>query len=243
VGASSGLAVVTGAAQGLGAAIARRLASDGYEVAVLDLDDERAKNLAVEIDGRAVHCDVADPEAVRAAAAEVGAADVLVNNAGIWFTEPTLDASDEHLQAVIGVNVLGLLYCCRSFVPAMIEKGAGSIVNISSGAAKSSSPGYGIYPASKAAVISLTRQLAMEWGPAGVRVNAIGPGVIQTERNRANFEGDGGAKRANYIPLRRTGVPADIADVVSALCSHDMRYVSGQIIYVDGALSAGVPGI
>lgn len=243
MGASSGLAVVTGAAQGIGAAIARRLASDGYEVAVLDLDDVRAKSLAEEIDGRAVHCDVADPDAVRAAAAEVGAADVLVNNAGIWFTEPTLDASDEHLQAVVGVNILGVLYCCRSFVPAMIEKGAGSIINISSGAAKSSSPGYGVYPASKAAVISLTRQFAMEWGPAGVRVNAIGPGVIQTERNRANFEGEGGTKRAGYVPLRRTGVPADVADVVSALCSHDMRYVSGQIIYVDGALSAGVPGI
>jgi 3-oxoacyl-[acyl-carrier protein] reductase len=89
----------------------------------------------------------------------------------------------------------------------------------------------------------LTRQLALEWGPSGIRVNAIGPGVIQTERNRANFEGEGGVRRAGYVPLRRTGVPADIADVVSALCSHDMRYVSGQIIYVDGALSAGVPGI
>jgi len=243
VGGSSGLAVVTGAAQGIGAAIARRLATDGYEVAVLDLDDTRAKSLAQEIGGRAVHCDVADPDSVRAAAAETGAADVLVNNAGIWFTEPTLDATDEHLQAVVAVNILGVLYCSRAFVPAMIEKGAGSIVNISSGAAKSSSPGYGVYPASKAAVISLTRQLSMEWGPAGVRVNAVGPGVIQTERNRANFEGEGGATRANYVPLRRTGVPADVADVVSALCSHDMRYVSGQIIYVDGALSAGVPGI
>jgi 3-oxoacyl-[acyl-carrier protein] reductase len=243
VGTSSGLAVVTGGAQGLGEAISRRLASDGYEVAVLDLDDQRAKNLAEEIKGRAVHCDVADPDAVRAAAAEVGPADLLVNNAGIWFTEPTLDASDEHLQAVVAVNVLGVLYCCRSFAPGMIEKGAGSIVNISSGAAKSSSPGYGVYPASKAAVISLTRQLALEWGPSGIRVNAIGPGVIQTERNRANFEGEGGVRRAGYVPLRRTGVPADIADVVSALCSHDMRYVSGQIIYVDGALSAGVPGI
>jgi 3-oxoacyl-[acyl-carrier protein] reductase len=243
VGASSGVAVVTGAAQGLGEATARRLAHDGYHVAVLDLDDERGKLLAAEINGTFVHCDVADPDSVRAAAGEVGPADVLVNNAGIWFTEPTLDASDEHLQAVIQVNVLGVLYCCRSFVPSMIEKGSGSIVNISSGAAKSSSPGYGVYPASKAAVISLTRQLAMEWGPAGVRVNAVGPGVIQTERNRANFEGDGGITRANYVPLRRTGVPDDVADVISALCSHDMRYVSGQIIYVDGALSAGVPGI
>ena len=236
------VAVVTGAGQGLGEAIARRLAVDGCEVVALDVDDERAAAVAADLGGRFLHCDVADPEAVRAAAAEVGHADSLVNNAGIWFTEPTLDASDEHLQAVVGVNILGVLYCCRSFVPSMIEQGAGSIVNISSGAAKSSSPGYGVYPASKSAVISLTRQLAMEWGPAGIRVNAVGPGVIQTERNRANFEG-AGKSRASRVPLGRTGVPADVADVVSALCSHDMRYVSGQIVYVDGALSAGVPGI
>jgi 3-oxoacyl-[acyl-carrier protein] reductase len=236
------VAVVTGAGQGLGEAIARRLAADGCEVVALDVDDERAAAVAADLNGRFLHCDVADPDAVRAAAAAVGPADILVNNAGIWFTEPTLEASDEHLQAVVGVNILGVLYCCRSFVPSMMERGAGSIVNISSGAAKSSSPGYGVYPASKSAVISLTRQLAMEWGPAGIRVNAVGPGVIQTERNRANFEG-AGKSRASRVPLGRTGVPADVADVVSALCSHDMRYVSGQIVYVDGALSAGVPGI
>jgi 3-oxoacyl-[acyl-carrier protein] reductase len=236
------LAVVTGAGQGIGEAIARRLAADGCEVVALDVDDDRAAAVAGDIGGRFLHCDVADPHAVRAAAAEVGPADILVNNAGIWFTEPTLDATDEHLQAVVGVNILGVLYCSKAFVPAMIERGYGSIVNISSGAAKSSSPGYGVYPASKAAVITLTRQLAMEWGPAGVRVNAIGPGVIQTERNRANFEG-AGKSRASRVPLGRTGVPADVADVVSALCSHDMRYVSGQIVYVDGGLSAGTPGI
>jgi NAD(P)-dependent dehydrogenase (short-subunit alcohol dehydrogenase family) len=236
------VAVVTGAGQGLGEAIARRLAVDGCEVVALDIDHDRGATLAADIDGRFLQCDVADPDAVRAAAAEVGPADILVNNAGIWFTEPTLDASDEHLQAVVAVNILGVLYCSRAFVPSMIERGAGSIVNISSGAAWSSSPGYGVYPASKAAVISLTRQLAMEWGPAGIRVNAVGPGVIKTERNKANFEG-AGASRSSRVPLGRTGVPADVADVVSALCSHDMRYVSGQIVYVDGALSAGVPGI
>jgi NAD(P)-dependent dehydrogenase (short-subunit alcohol dehydrogenase family) len=143
------VAVVTGAGQGLGEAIARRLAADGCEV-----DDERAAAVAADLNGRFLHCDVADPDAVRAAAAAVGPADILVNNAGIWFTEPTLEASDEHLQAVVGVNILGVLYCCRSFVPSMMERGAGSIVNISSGAAKSSSPGYGVYPASKSAVIS-----------------------------------------------------------------------------------------
>jgi 3-oxoacyl-[acyl-carrier protein] reductase len=236
------LAVVTGAGQGIGEAIARRLTADGCQVAVLDLDDGRANAVAGELGGQFVHCDVADPESVRAAAAEVGPADILVNNAGIWFIEPTLEASDEHLQAVVGVNLLGVLYCCRAFVPAMIERGAGSIVNISSGAAKSSSPGFGVYPATKSAVISLTRQLAMEWGPAGVRVNAVGPGIIRTEGNRSRSEG-AETSRSSRIPLGRTGVPSDVADVVSALCSDDMRYVSGQIVYVDGALSAGTPGI
>jgi 3-oxoacyl-[acyl-carrier protein] reductase len=236
------VAVVTGAGQGIGEAIARRLAADGCQVFVLDIDDDKAAAVAGEVGGRPVHCDVADPDSVRAAAADVGPADILVNNAGIWFTEPTLDASDAHLQSVLDVNVLGVVHCCRAFAPQMIERGGGSIVNISSGAAKSSSPGFGVYPASKAAVITLTRQLAMEWGPAGVRVNAVGPGIIATERLQAKFEG-AGKDRGSRVPLGRAGVPSDVADVVSALCSHDMRYVSGQILYVDGGLSAGTPGI
>ena len=117
------VAVVTGAGQGLGEAIARRLAADGCKVIALDVDDDRAATVAADIDGRFLHCDVADPDAVRAAAEAVGPTDILVNNAGIWFTEPTLDAIDEHLQAVVAVDILGVLYCSKAFVPSMIREG------------------------------------------------------------------------------------------------------------------------
>jgi 3-oxoacyl-[acyl-carrier protein] reductase len=236
-------AVVTGGANGIGAGICRRLARDGYAVMVLDLDLTGATALAAEIGGQAFRCDIADPASVRDAAAAIGAVDILVNNAAITFVEATLDASDAHLQAVVNVNLLGTLHCCRAFAPAMIAQGRGSIVNISSGSSHSASPGYNVYPATKSAIETLSRQLAMEWGPQGIRVNALGPGAIETEKNAANFQGDRMQSRRDRIPLRRTGLPADIADVVSALCSHDMRYVTGQILYVDGGITAGMPGI
>ena len=118
--------------------------------------------------------------------------------------------------------------------------GPGScIVNLSSNASFSNSPGIGIYPPSKAAVESLTKQTALELGARGIRVNAVGPGMIQTEGTRANYEGDRGAQRARAVPLGRTGWPEDIADVVGFLASDDARYVTGQVLYVDGGLSAG----
>jgi 3-oxoacyl-[acyl-carrier protein] reductase len=243
MGEAGGTAVVTGAAQGIGAAIARRLAADGWRVAVLDVDDAGAAAVAEEIGGRAVHCNVADPASVRAAAAAVGPARVLVNNAGVWFTRSMLGSTDQNLSDVVAVNLLGVVHCCRAFAPAMIAGGSGSIVNVSSGASKSASPGYGVYPATKSAVETLTRQLAIEWGPSGVRVNCVGPGAIQTENNGANFQGERLEARSARIPLRRTGRPADVADVVSVLCGDDMRYVTGQVIYVDGGLGSGVAGV
>jgi 3-oxoacyl-[acyl-carrier protein] reductase len=236
-----GVAVVTGAARGIGAGVARRLAADGFRLALLDLEAPRA--LAAELEGAAIACDVADPASVRAAAQAVGAAQVLVNNAGVWFTKSTLDTTDDELARTVAVNLLGALHCCRAFAPAMMAQGSGSIVNLSSGAARTATPGYGAYPATKAGIDALTRMLAMEWGPSGIRVNAVAPGAIQTERNAANFEGERGALRTARVPLRRTGWPADIADVVSALCSEDMRYVTGQIIGVDGGLCVGTPGV
>lgn len=233
------LAVVTGAAQGIGAGIARRLAADGYFVVLLDVDQKRATGVAEEIGGRAIQCDVGKPDAVRAAAAEFGPAHILVNNAGIWITKSLLECADDELRAVVDVNLLGVAHCCRAFGPGMIAQGVGSIVNVSSGAVPTVPSGFGVYPSTKAGVEALTRQLAIEWGRFGIRVNAVGPGAIQTERNVANFQGDILEFRLSRIPLRRTGWPADIADVVSALCSHDMRYVTGQIIYIDGGATAG----
>jgi NAD(P)-dependent dehydrogenase (short-subunit alcohol dehydrogenase family) len=234
------VAVVTGAARGIGAGIARRLAADGYKVALLDLEAPRA--LAEALNGVALACDVADPASTRAAAEATGPAQVLVNNAGVWFTKSLLDSTDADLATTVAVNLLGVVHCCRAFAPAMIKRGSGSIVNVSSGAARAAPTEYGVYPSTKAGVEALTRQLAMDWGPAGIRVNAVAPGAIQTERNVANFTGERLTARTARIPLRRTGLPADIADVISVLCSEDMRYVTGQIVAVDGGLCANQPG-
>jgi NAD(P)-dependent dehydrogenase (short-subunit alcohol dehydrogenase family) len=233
------IAVVTGAGQGIGAGIARRLAKDGYEVVVLEVDLPRAEAIARELDGRALACDVSDFAQVEAAAAAIGPVQVLVNNAAVQVHKPILDCTAEELARVVQVNLLGVIYGCKAFAPGMMANGGGSIVSISSAAAPTAAVGHASYPAAKAGVDTLTRQLAQDWGHAQVRVNAVAPGAIQTERNAHRFQGEIYEERLARIPLRRTGLPADIADVVSALCSHDMRYVTGQVIYVDGGMSAG----
>jgi 3-oxoacyl-[acyl-carrier protein] reductase len=232
-------AVVTGAGRGLGRATAERLARDGYHVVALDLDGEAAAATAAAVGGDWRACDVTDADAVRAVAASVGACDALVNNAGIWRFHALLDMPPDDAQAVLAVNVLGIVYASQAFVPLMVERGGGAIVNLSSGAAWTNSPGVGVYPASKAAAESLTKQMAIEWGPHGIRANAVGPGLIVTEGTAKNYEGDRRSERARNIPLGRVGEPSDIADVIAFLCSDDSRYVSGQVIYIDGGVTAG----
>lgn len=236
-----GTAVITGAGQGLGQASARRLARDGHRVVAVDVNGEAAEATAREI-GEAAQwrqCDVTDRDAVLAMAATVDACDVLVNNAGIWRFHSILEMSPADAQAVLDVNVLGLIWCTQAFVPKMRAAGGGSIVNLSSGAAWTHSPGLGIYAATKSAVESITKTLALELGPDGIRANAIGPGLIVSEGTAASYQGDRRNERAKGVPMRRTGDPTDIADVVSFLAGPDARYVSGQVIYVDGAVTAG----
>ncbi|NCY16072.1 MAG: SDR family oxidoreductase, partial [Actinobacteria bacterium] len=163
----------------------------------------------------------------------------LINNAGIWNFPSILEVTEEQLQSVIEVNIKGIVWCCQAFVPKMRAGGGGSIVNMSSGAAWTNSPNIGIYPATKAAVESLTKTLALELGRDNIRTNAIGPGLIVSDGTAANFQGDRAAERAKGVPMGRVGAPADIADVVSFLCSEDARYVNGQVIYVDGGITAG----
>jgi 3-oxoacyl-[acyl-carrier protein] reductase len=125
----------------------------------------------------------------------------------------------------------------------MAERGGGAIVNLSSAAAVTRSPGIEVYPVSKGAVETLTGQLALELGPAGIRVNAVGPGLIVTEGTAPNYQGARRAERAQNVPLRRVGEPIDIANVVAFLVSDQASYVSGQVIYVDGGVSAGRPSL
>ncbi|WP_420638124.1 SDR family NAD(P)-dependent oxidoreductase [Candidatus Poriferisocius sp.] len=230
-------AVVTGAGQGIGRAISRRLAADGYDVVAVDRDGDAVRETAEMVTGDWRRCDVADPASVAALAESLDRVDVLVNNAGIWIFADLAGTSSDDVRRVLEVNVMGVFHCTQALAPLM---GPGScIVNLSSNASFSNSPGIGIYPPSKAAVESLTKQTALELGSRGIRVNAVGPGMIQTEGTQANYEGDRGAQRARAVPLGRTGWPEDIADVVGFLASDDARYVTGQVLYVDGGLSAG----
>jgi NAD(P)-dependent dehydrogenase (short-subunit alcohol dehydrogenase family) len=147
--------------------------------------------------------------------------------------------SPEDARAVYDVNVLGIVWCTQAFVPKLREGGGGSIVNMSSGAAWTHSPGLGLYPATKSGVESLTRTMALELGRDNIRANAIGPGLIVSDGTAANYSGERAAQRARGVPMGRVGTPEDIADVVAFLCGDDSRYVSGQVIYVDGGITAG----
>jgi 3-oxoacyl-[acyl-carrier protein] reductase len=233
-----GVALVTGAGRGLGRATAERLARDGFSIVAVDLDGDAAAATAAAVRGTSHQCDVSDRAAVRQLAASVGPVDALVNNAGIWTYGSIVDAADADLDRVLAVNFMGTLNCCRSFVPGMVAAGGGTIVNLSSLAAAMAATGVEVYPVSKSAVEALTRQLAQELGPSGIRVNAIGPGSMLTEGTAPAYEGERLAQRAGLVPLRRVGTPDDIANAVAFLVSDQASYISGQIIYVDGGLSA-----
>jgi 3-oxoacyl-[acyl-carrier protein] reductase len=240
-GSGRDVAVVTGAAQGIGRAIAMRLARDGFEVVAVDRDAAAVEHMGQEIGGRAYVLDVSDPDAVAALAGRLGPCRVLVNNAGIWRYALLSETTPQQAHDVLATNLLGPLLLMQALVPLMA--GGGSVVNISSVVAHSPPGGVGLYPPSKAALETLTRMAAAEFGPAGVRCNAVAPGLVPTEGTQAHF-GDESARagRGALLPLGRLGTPEDIAGVVSFLCSDDARYVTGQVIRVDGGYTAAVGG-
>jgi 3-oxoacyl-[acyl-carrier protein] reductase len=236
------VAVVTGAGQGLGRATAQRLTADGFHVHVVDLDGAKATDVAAEVGGTAHQLDVRDRAGVFALAASIDRCDALVNNAGIWRFAPKLaDITEDDARTVLDINVLGVLWGCQAFAPVMARGGGGSIVNLSSGAAWTNSPGVGTYPASKAAVETLSKQMAIELGRDQIRCNAVGPGLIVSDGTAKRYEGAEADRRGKGVPLGFVGDPTVIADVISFLCSHDARYVSGQVVYVDGGVTAGRP--
>ena len=183
-------------------------------------------------------CDVSDASAVAAVAEAIGPVDVLVNNAGIWRFGRLEDVLPGDVDDVLAVNLRGPLLAMQAFGRGMLERRRGAIVNVVSSAAAQVNTGVGIYAASKAGLLALTRQAALEWGPRGVRVNAVGPGLVPTE-GTADVYDDPEVRqiRAGAVPLRRLGSPSDIAEVVAFLVSDGAAYVTGQVLYVDGGLT------
>lgn len=243
------VAVVTGAARGIGAAIACRLAADGHDIAAIDLNAEActdtiAKIQAIGRRGFAFSADVSDEAAVRRAAQQVeeqlGQASVLVNNAGILRDKTLLKMDLADWTRVIEVNLQSVFLTCRAFAPAMRSAGWGRIVNLSSVAALGAF-GEANYAAAKAGVQGLTRTLALELGPFGVTVNAVAPGFVITEMTREvarrvgmAFE-DMVADQLRTIHVGRAGEPDDVANAVSFFADEHASFVTGQILYVAGA--------
>ena len=241
-------AIVTGGGSGIGLAISRRLAADGAAVAIFDRDGASADAAAAGIEadgGRAigVTVDVSDRAQVDAGVAEVrealGAATILVNNAGISPFEKFLEIERESLERVLAVNVIGVFDCCQAVAPDMIEARWGRIVNIASSSAQTGSVLQVHYSASKGAVIALTRSLALALGSKGITVNAVPPSLIDTPPLRQaeadGLLGPGGIEAATKsLPVRRLGTPDDLAAGVAFLVRDDAGYVTGQVLGING---------
>ncbi len=247
------VAVVTGAANGIGKAIAERLAAEGCNLALWDVDVDALATVADQLRGQGVKVsvgkvDVADLQAVRAAAESLrnafGAVPrILINGAGIGQVASIIDGTPEDFDYTMQVNVRGTYNCCHTIVPMMIESGGGRIINIASWFGKSGRPMSLAYCASKFALIGMTQSMALDLAKSGIRVNAVCPGTITNTRMREQADAEAIAKglppaaeRVHLIPLGRLGQPEDIANAVAFLVSEQASYMTGQSINVTGGL-------
>lgn len=241
--------LITGAGRGLGRAFALAFGRLGRRVAIADIDAPSAESVAAEVRRRggealAVAADVADPQSVdemaRAVEQEWESPTVLVNNAARFADLPLgpfTEITPRDWDAVMAVNVKGAFLCARALVPGMTRRGYGKIINMSSSTVWIGRAGYLHYVTSKAALLGLTRALATELGPAGVRVNAVTPGATRTEVERSTMSPERWAAVAEQAPLKRAATPGDIVGAVLFLASRASDFITGQVLNVDGGRS------
>jgi 2-hydroxycyclohexanecarboxyl-CoA dehydrogenase len=242
------VAIVTGAAQGIGKAIASRLAAEGAKVALADVQLDSAEESAAEIRSNgaqaiAVRLDVTKLDDALAAAdrieRELGPIDILVNNAGWDFVQPFLETGPELWDKLIAINFRGILNCCKAVAPGMQSRGSGKIVSISSDAARVGSTGEAVYAGCKAAIIGFSKTLARELAANHINVNVVCPGPTETALLKTAMAGREKVleSMARGIPFRRLGQPADLAGAVAFFASSDSDFITGQVLSVSGGLT------
>lgn len=245
-------AVVTGAASGIGKAIAGELAANGAEVFLLDMNAEKGEATCTAIRAAGGQCafrrlDVTDPAEVADVASAIlgqaGHVDILVNNAGIWRPGTVVDLDMRTWDTVFNTNVKSIFLLSRSFAPAMIARKSGTIANVASVAGMVGAADAAAYAASKGAVINLTRSMALDFAPHNVRVNCVCPGMMDTEMGDTVVghyrpAADAKATKATWQPLERVGVPEDVAKAVLYMVSDDSLFMTGSSLVVDGGLTA-----
>ena len=237
------IALVTGAAGGLGLAVAERLAKDGFRIALIDVDQNGVQASAAGIpDARGYGCDITNEDEVTRTLKQLVSdfgeyPDVLVNNAGIVRFGDFLEQSVENFRKVVDVNLVGTFVMSREVGKAMAARGSGAIVNVTSLNAFAPSPDTGAYPATKAAIAKMTEQMALSLGPRGVRVNAVAPGFINAGMSSPVYEDPKTlTERGSNVPAGRIGTAEDVANTVSFLVSDQADYIHGQHLLVDGGV-------
>lgn len=224
--------VITGGSRGIGAAAVELFAAQGHRVYFLyEKEHDRAKEVAHRTGATAICCDVADEAAVNAAFHQIGTVDVLVNNAGICYYGLMSQMTEDQWNRIFDVNVKGIFHCVKAAMPGFLRNQRGCIINVSSMWGRTGSSCEAAYSATKGAVIALTKALAKELGPSGIRVNAVAPGVILTDMC-ANVDPEILNSMAEETPLERNGIPMDVARAMEYLVNAD--FVTGHVLNVDG---------